>query len=221
VVPEQDMPAAVAELDETQRRTAEGLGIMVGLIPCVLSVATQAVRAEKQVTAKVEAEQLVAACREVAGTSAAADRWTLTADLVERAYVLGQSATELAEWSSTVPEPQSEGFKVLARLAASANATPTEGAVAQFAVMPHLCGCFPPETAIHRELLVPFVVAYWTDKFEHQRFDFNRPVLLETQLPTACAAPEEQRVVAVFRALHSAFRFSGPMPEEIRHWLYG
>lgn len=220
-LPEKDMPATLAELDETQRRTAEEFGIMIGLIPCVLCIATRAVRAETQATARAEAEQLVTACRETAATSAAPDRWTLMADLVERAYVLDYSASQMAEWSNTVAEPQSESFKVLARLAASANATPTEGVVAMLAVIPHLCGCFPPQTAIHEELLMPFVVSYWAYKFEHQRFDFNHPTLLESQLPAAFAAPEEERVVAVFRALHSAFRFSGPMPDEVRHWLFG
>lgn len=47
-----------------------------------------------------------------------------------------------------------------ARLAASANATLIEAMVAMLAVMSHLCGCFPPQTAIHRELLVPFVVSH-------------------------------------------------------------
>jgi hypothetical protein len=87
--------------------------------------------------------------------------------------------------------------------------------------MPHLCTIFPPATAIHQELLVPFIVSYWTFRFAHQRFDFNRPVLLETELPEACAAPVEERVVAVFRAVYGAFRFSGPMPVEIKEWLYG
>jgi len=110
---------------------------------------------------------------------------------------------------------------VLAPLARSANATPTEAVVAMLGVMPHLYACFPPQTAIHQELLMPFVVSYWTNKFEHQRFDFNRPMLLESQLPAAVTAPEEERVVAVFRALYPAFRFSGPVPEVIQHWLYG
>jgi hypothetical protein len=221
VVPEQDMPGAVAELDEAQRRTAEDLGIIAGLIPCVLSVATRAVRAETQGTVKAEAEQLVEACRDIGAGSAAPDRWALLAELVQRAYVLDHSASQMSEWRKTVPGPQSESFTVLGRLAESANATPTEAVVAMLAVMPHLCGCFPPHTAIHQELLVPFVVSYWAYKFEHQRFDFNRPAILESQLPEAFAATEEERVVAVFRALHLAFRFSGPMPEEIRHWLYG
>jgi len=221
VVSGQDMPAALAQLNDAQRAAAENLGIMMGLIPCVFSVATLAVRAETQATASAEAEQLVAACRATGAESVAPERWELMAELVERAYVRGQSPTEIALWCNTVPEPHSESFMVLAPLARSANATPTEAVVAMLGVMPHLYACFPPQTAIHQELLMPFVVSYWTNKFEHQRFDFNRPMLLESQLPAAVTAPEEERVVAVFRALYPAFRFSGPVPEVIQHWLYG
>ena len=68
---------------------------------------------------------------------------------------------------------------------------------------------------------MPFVVSYWTYKFEQQRFLFGRPMVVESQLPKAIAAPEEERVVAVLKAIHSGFTFAGPMPDEVRRWLFG
>jgi hypothetical protein len=87
--------------------------------------------------------------------------------------------------------------------------------------MPRLCGCFSPGTAVHRELIVPFVVGYWTHAFEQRRFLFGKAMVVESQLPPAVAAPEDERVVAVMRAIHSGFTFSGPMPDEVRTWLFG
>jgi hypothetical protein len=46
-------------------------------------------------------------------------------------------------------------------------------------------------------------------------------MVVESQLPQAVAAPLDQRVVAIFRVLHSAFRFVGDMPDEVRRWLFG
>jgi hypothetical protein len=46
-------------------------------------------------------------------------------------------------------------------------------------------------------------------------------MVVESLLPPAIAAPEDERVLAVMRAVHSGFTFNGPMPEEVRRWLYG
>jgi hypothetical protein len=220
-VAEAEMPAALARLSDIQKEATEEFGMIVGLAPCVLSVATLAIRAETQAAAREQAAQLAAACCAVAPASFAPARWEIMAELVERAYVRGSSSAEMAEWSKSLPGGQPDSFNLLARLAACADATPSEAAAAMLSIMPRLCGCIPPETAVHRELLMPFVVSYWTNKFEQQRFLFRRAMVVESLLQAAIAAPEEERVVAVMRAIHAGFTFNGPMPEEVRRWLYG
>jgi hypothetical protein len=221
LVPEADMPAAIGRLSDRQRETAEEFGMIIGLVPSVVAVATLAIRSETRLAARENAERLTAACRAVGPTSFAPDQWALLGDVIERAYVQDWSSEQLAEWDSSFPGERRDSFSLAIRLAACADATPINAAVAMLALLPRLCGCFPPGTAVHRELIIPFVVGYWTHAFEQRRFLFGRAMVVESQLPLAVAAPEDERVVAVMRAIHSGFTFSGPMPDEVRKWLFG
>ncbi len=220
-VTEAEMPEALARLSEIQKQATEEFGMILGLAPCVLAVATLAIRADTQAVAREHAAQLATACRAVAPESFAPARWELMAELVERAYVRGSSSREMADWGKSLPGDKLESFNLLVRLAACADATPVNAAAAMLSLMPWLCKDFPPGTAIHREVLMPFVESYWTHKFEQQRFLFDRPMVVESLLPAAVAAPEHERVVAVMRAIHAGFTFNGPMPEEVRNWLCG
>ncbi len=220
-VPEAEMPAAVGRLSDRQKETAEEFGMIIGMVPSAVGLATLAIRTETQEAARAHAEQLAAACRAIGPGSFAPGRWALLAEAIERAYIQGCSSAQLAEWDESLPGEKFESFNLTVRLAACASATPIEAAAAMLSVLPRLCGCFPPETAVHRELLMPFVVSYWTYRFEQQRFLFGRAMVVESQLPAAVVAPEDQRIVAVMRAVHAGFTFTGPMPEEVRRWLFG
>ena len=221
MVSESDMPAALGRLSDRQREIAEEFGMIVGMVPSAISVATLAIRTDTRPTAREHAEQLASACRTIAPGSFVPERWTLMAEIIERAYLQGCSSAQLADWAQSLPGEKLDSFNLTVRLAACADATPTDAAAAMLSFLPRLCGCFPPGTAIYRELLAPFVVAYWTYKFDEQRFLFGRAMVVESQLPAAIAAPEDERVVAVMRAIHAGFTFSGPMPDEVRRWLYG
>jgi hypothetical protein len=148
-------------------------------------------------------------------------RWTLMAEIIERAYLQGSSPAQLADWDRSLPGEKLDSFKFTLRLATCANANPTSAATTMLSFLPRLCGCFPSDTAVHRELLMPYVVEYWTYKFEQDRILFGRAMVVESQLPLAVAAPEDQRVVAVMRAIHAGFNISGPMPDEVQRWLFG
>jgi len=221
MVSEADMPAALGRLSDRQREIAEEAGMIFGMVPSALSVATLAIRTATRPTAREHAEQLASACRAIAPGSYVPDRWTLMAEIIERAYLQGCSSAQLAAWAQSVPGEKLDSINMIVRLAACTDATPGEAVAAMLSFLPRLCGSFPPGTAVHRELLAPFVVAYWTYKFDEQRFLFGRAMVVEAQLPAAIAAPEDERVVAVMRAIHSVFTFSGPMPDEVRRWLYG
>jgi hypothetical protein len=216
-----DMPTAITQLDDRQKVTAEEFGMIIGLIPCVLSLATRFARGEEQSVLREQAEQLAAACRAVGAGSLSPERWELMAEMIERAYVRGDSLSQMMEWGRAIEAGQGDCFRILVRLVSCAGASPTDAAAAMLSFMPRLFGCMPPGTVAHRVLLVPFVATYWTQKFARQRFLFGRAMVVEAQLPQALAAPEGQRVVAIFRVLHSAFHFVGEMPEETRRWLFG
>jgi hypothetical protein len=174
LVPESEMPAALGRLSDRQREIAEEFGMIVGMVPSALFLATLAIRTETQLAAREHAEQLASACRAIAPSSFAPERWRLMAEIIERAYLQGWSSAQLAEWDQSLTGEKLDSFNLTMRLAACANATPIDAAAAMLAFLPRLCGCFPPGTAVHRELIMPFVVAYWTYRFQHQRFLFGR-----------------------------------------------
>jgi hypothetical protein len=220
IIREADIPAVLVQLSETEKLMTEDFGMYIGLIPCLLLVATRAAKVDARATAREEAERLIVACRTVGVKSFAPERWEQMADLIERAYILGHSSNQIVEWTNSCTASMSEGFNILVRLAASADATPTEAVLSMLPIMPRLCACWPPKSAGYKDLLMPFVVTYWTYMFEHRRFQFGRAMVVERQLPQAIAAPEEQRVVAVFRAIHAGFSF-GQLPQDVRNWLFG
>jgi hypothetical protein len=195
--------------------------MFIGLIPCVLSLATRVVREEDPDTIQNLAEQLTAACRKVGAESSSPERWDLMAELIGRAFTLSHSRSQLREWGSANERSQIGCFDILVQLVACIDASPSEAAASMLSLMPRLVGCMPTGTTAHRELLVPFVETYWKQKFTTQRFLFGRAMVVESQLPHALALPLNQRVVGIFRVIHSAFQFRGEMPEEVRTWLFG
>ena len=68
-VAESDMPAAITRLNDIQKQSTEEFGMIVGLVPCILAVATLAIRTETQATARDHGKQLAAACRDIAAES--------------------------------------------------------------------------------------------------------------------------------------------------------
>jgi hypothetical protein len=221
LVPAADLPAAISRLSDRQRETAEEFGMIIGLVPSAVAVATLAIKGETREAAREHAGQLASACRAIGPTSFAPDQWALVAAVIERAYIQEWSSEQLAEWDRSFSGERRDSFSITIRLATCADTTPINAAAAMLSFLPRLCGCFPPGTAVHRELIVPFVVGYWTHAFEQSRFLFGRAMVVEAQLPLAVAAPEDERVVAVMRAICSGFTFSGSMPEETRKWMFG
>src|SRR5262245_10601427 len=117
-MPDLDMPTAAARLSNTQKITAEELGMIVGLIPCVLALATRYAGEEEQAVLRVQAEQLAAACRTVGASTYSPDLWELIAEMIERAYVRGDSMSQMVEWGKAIEEGQAACFGILVRLVA-------------------------------------------------------------------------------------------------------
>ena len=220
IVPEEDMPATLARLSEQARLACEEFGMIIGLIPCVLSVATHPFRAATAAGARVEAEKLVAACRTNAYQSFTPQRWEWVAEVIERGFVFDHSEHLIAELGRNFAGTITDSLRFVLHLARATKATPGDSFGVMLPIMPRLCGWWPASTAVHRELLMPFVAAYWTHRFHNERFLFGLAMVIESLLPQAMAEPEADRVVAIFRALHTGFRVK-KLPEECRKWLFG
>jgi hypothetical protein len=215
-----DILQAASHLGESDRKTAEDFGAITGLVPAVLSIATLAINERTREQARRDAAKIVATCREIAPISMAPDLWLLFAAAVEKAYVREDDSEEMVRWRKTLP-PQPLSFAVIARVAASARATAQQALENLLPAVVEISKMYPPEQPVHREILLPFVETYWTDAFENRRIQFGYAMAVETLLPNAKAAPERERVAAIFRAVHAGFTFRERLPEEIRNWLFG
>jgi hypothetical protein len=216
-----DVVDAAGRLSAEDRRTAEDFGAVMGLVPAVLSVATLAIKDGTREQARQKASEIAAACRAVAPGSCAPDLWATLADAVERAYVHGDDNEEILRWRQTLPQPFPSSLAAVSLVAAAAQATPQQAIASLLPAMPELCKLYPPSSSVYREILLPFVDAYWTDAFENRRFQFGNAVVVEHLLPGAKATPEPERASAIFRAVHTGFKFRERLPEAIRHWLFG
>jgi hypothetical protein len=215
-----DVLQAADHLGESDRTTAEDFGAITGLVPAVLSIATLAINERTREQAKGEAAKIVGACRGIVPSSLAPDLWLSLAEAIEKAYVNGDGSEEMVRWLKTLP-PQPSSLAVVARVAASAQATAQQALENLLPAVVEMCKLYPPEQPVHREILLPFVEAYLTDAFENRRFQFGNAMTVETLLPPAKAAPERERVAAIFRAVHAGFTFRERLPEAIRNWLFG
>ncbi len=218
--PDLDIMEAANHLSESDRTTAEDFGALTGLVPAILSVATLAINERSREQAKREAAKVVEVCRTIAPISLAPSLWLSLAQAVEKAFVNGEGCEEITRWRKTLP-PQPSSLAVVLRIAASAEATAQQALENLLPAVVEMCKMYPPEQSVHREILLPYFEAYWTDVLEHRRFQFGNAMAVEHSLPTAKQLPHAERLVGVFRAIYKGFTIRGGLPEEIRAWLFG
>jgi hypothetical protein len=90
---------------------------------------------------------------------------------------------------------------IVAYIGASLHGGPDDAFNAQLDVMPTLFFSFPPNSATHRQLLLPFIERFWTNRFEQRRFTFSNPSVVEELLNQARQVPLDRRIKAILRAI--------------------
>lgn len=116
---------------------------------------------------------------------------------------------QIVELASSFDEQEQQPLRILGYLAVSTGQSPPDAFGSQLASIQVLWGWHPPESPVHRELLLPFIQEYWTQAFANQRFLFRAPAVVEPALEAAQAAPEPTRTLAVLRAVQSGFSIRG------------
>jgi hypothetical protein len=122
------------------------------------------------------------------------------------------SGHELVTFGNSFAEGHRQAAAVLAYLAASLHGGPDDAFNAQLAIMQSLFHTFPPDSATHRQQLLPFVERFWTNMVEQRSFAFSNPSLVKEALRQARQEPAERRITAILRAIRYGVRSRADEP---------
>jgi hypothetical protein len=213
-----DLNAAVAALEESDRKGVDESAAQIVLIPAILRTCTLSVADGAQ--GAVNAAQLAAVCASVSVSAADATLWNLCREILELSWSGGAAHSEIADKALSAEARARPVVQVAARLCAGRHAQIGEAFMGQLSVMPTLASWYPPGSAVYRRLLLPFVEAFWTDALDKQRAFIRSPELVQGAFHEACEGPPAARLRAIFRALQIGIRVSG-IPPAIVRWLEG
>jgi len=74
-------------------------------------------------------------------------------------------------------------------------------AYAHAEIMPLVAKLLGPETMPFRKILAPFLLEFWQDAFEQQRFRFARPALVEQELRSAEGLPLYEKIRRIVKII--------------------
>jgi hypothetical protein len=193
-------------------------GLFLSVVPAVVRAATLHAGEDQSPSAEAYARLIVESCKSQSPDGPGREYWGSVAEPIELAFLARSRFAELRRWKESQgklgPEREAITFIALA-----ANATPEEAIGVHLPIMPILEKWYEPGDPIHHSILLPYVQEYWVKSFARMRFRFDRPTVVESLLPEALQAPEDQRVRAVLKAILSGLR--GRPPEALASWLNG
>lgn len=217
--PDLDILTTLSGLPIEDRKSAESFGLIMGVIPAILHIATRAIGEHAREQALADANTVMQLCREIAPNTNDPSYWINAADAIDLAYIQGHPYERVMDWYRSLPQPTSYSLTMLANLCATAQALPEQALRNNLSIMPTLSGCYRPRSQTYNRLLLPFVEVYWTHAFEQMRVYFRAPEFVQQLLVEAKTLPEDQRLRGILRAVHAGFR--APLAHEIRQWLDG
>ncbi len=91
-----------------------------------------------------------------------------------------------------------------------------EAFTAQIYVMEALFNWIPPNGTAHRQVLLPYIQEFWTNRIR-ERFFFYTPTVVEAALTEARSVPETQRIRAILRAVRIGVWVK--LPQQALDWL--
>jgi len=207
-----DLDAAVLALSSDVLRDIEGEVAGMIIIPGVLNVLRNGEHAA------VEGRVVADACRRMATDSPATQLWGNLASLLEAAFVNEESRTALL--ARTRSNGVHFAVEIVGRFLAARVGVINEAFADQLPVMPQLTSAFSPRSAEYRQILLPYIQQFWTDRLTEEAFRLSGPVLVRAAFEAACAGPPDQRVRAIFAAVRGGLSISR-MPDDIQRWLRG
>src|SRR5205823_2673577 len=148
-----------------------------------------------------QGRSLASACRQICSTATDTTLWNALADILDRVCQEEAPRHELVTRGNTVRTGSHQVVAMIAYLGASLHGGPDDAFNAQLAMMQTLFHAFPPKSATHRQLFLPFIERFWTATFDQRRFGFSNPSLVEEALAQARQVAVEHRVKTILRAI--------------------
>jgi len=186
---------------------AETNSIVFGLFPAVCKVAADSLDSLER--AKSSAQELLSACRQLAQTASHRELWQQAADLIDKALVSGMPARELFELSNALDDKKYGWLRTVGYVCATIqpDCPLSEACRAQLAVMSGSQASIRHLSRMtYDRILVPWIVTFWQQKFQQQRFRFASPRLVEKELAEALRTDEAHRAQSVLEIVARALR---------------
>lgn len=214
--PEFNLEGAVAALSDADRRQVEGEVARDIVLPVVMHLLSLSIVNPQ--AAETLARQLVQVCRAEAAHAVSPGLWNICARIVEAAFLENASRADL---KSLVPSADTPLVaSAIGWLCAAQQGSVAESVADQLAVFSRLGPTYRRGTAVHDQLLIPYLTTFWTDRLNNRAFDLHAPANVRQSFEEACQSPLEHRIRGILLSALSGVRI-GNMPEEIARWLQG
>jgi len=184
---------------------AETNSVMFGLFPTVCKIAADSLDSPER--AKISAQEIISACRQLAQTASHRELWQQAADLIDRAFVSGMSSGELFTLSNGLDDQKYGWLRMVGYVGATIqpDCSLEEACRTHLVIMPgSLGGIRHLSRMTYDRILVPWIVNFWQRKFQQQRFRFTSPRLVQRELAEAVRTDEAHRAQAVLAAVASS-----------------
>jgi len=177
---------------------AEYQATQISLLPTMFSLGLIAMYDPDQ--ASMQAEEVVALCRDIGGTASDQILWNVAAQLIEQTFV---TTRPMSEWHKTLDSLRPNEYDVLHALT-YLGASLQQGFSLDTTCQLHAMTLAYMEKAVYqsqstgyRRLVSPFFTTYWLTKFAQQRFRFRMPATIDAELQDAQHMPESRRARAI------------------------
>jgi hypothetical protein len=194
-----DIAASWNALPAAEREMIERRAALLAVLPAACWVFRQML--ENQALGIAQGRSLASACRQISSTATDPILWNALADTLDMTCQERASGQAIVALGNTFASSSRQAAAILAYFGASLHGGPDDAFNAQLAAMQTLFLAFPPTSAAHRQLLLPFIERFWTTTFDQRRFGFSNPSLVEESLAQARQVPLERRIKAILRAV--------------------
>ena len=215
--PDFDVDELLDSIPQEMVAKAEYNAVKVGLIPIAFHISIIAIDQFNQ--AQSYAAQIASLCRQISTTATDQQLWTIAAELFEQIFLRNSSGDKIIHYSNTIDPDKYYALQTIGYIGATLqeDVSLKNALWADFHTLPSVHDLFKPPSATYRRIVIPFVVSYWTAKFEKMRFRFRSPALVEKGLSEAQNKPETQRVQSILKTI--AFGLDIKPPPEAEEWL--
>lgn len=196
-----EIRSILGEKPSAKWEQAEYYSAIIGLLPIAFRLAWHTLQNPKQ--AEHYGEVVSGLCQEIETTASDKALWRTAAEMFQAAFVQRKSADELMRQTAAINPDKHPVLRAIAYIFASLAVKGSLSSAYQMhrSIWSYVVGLLRQEPAIYRQVVTPFLVEFWTQRFSTQRFRFRSPTLVEAELTHALSLPDDQKAQAVLNAV--------------------